>query len=197
MAFLRSALAAAAFVMAIGASSAMAAPQVVSVDYARVYKESLAGKDAQAKLKKIEADINKELEPTKKLVDADHDALDPKMAGKSRAQVEADMKKDKAYGDRVRKAAQREESFFALRELRAREYAATQDRALADLVEASLPTVEAVMKSKKASIAIQAGDALAVARDADITSDVIDRLDKSVTTLKVTKVNLTKPADKK
>jgi Skp family chaperone for outer membrane proteins len=173
------------------------AASVVVVDYGRVYKESVAGKDAQAKLKAIGASIEKELTPAEKSVEADLKALEPRIKGKTDAQVTADLKKDKAFADKFQAAQRKQDSYLTLREVRLRELNATEDKAIQDLADAALPMVEEAMKSKKADVVLQKGQVVAVAPSADITSDVIARLNKKITTLAVTKVSLTRSASAK
>jgi Skp family chaperone for outer membrane proteins len=191
---IRAAATAAGLMIALAATPAMAAPSVVVVDYGRVYDESAAGKDAQAKLKAIGASIDKELGPAEKQVEAELKALEPRIKGKTDAQINADLKKDKAFSDKFQNAKRKQENYLVLREVRLRELNATEDKAIETLVEASRPAVEESMKAKKASLVLRKNQAIVVGADADITSDVIARLNKKVTTLTVTKVNLTRPA---
>lgn len=191
---IRAAAAAAGLMIALAAAPAMAAPSVVVVDYGRVYKESAAGKDAQAKLKAIGAAIEKELSPAEKQVEAELKAIEPRIKGKTDAQIKADLKKDKAFSDKFLGAQRKQDNYLTLREVRLRELNATEDKAIQDLADASLPMVEEAMKAKKADVVLQKGQVVAVSPAADITSDVIARLNKKMTTLTVTKVNLTRPA---
>ena len=195
MSFIRPILAATALVFASLSApvAALAAnPAVVVVDYQRLFAESAAGKDAQAKLKAIGDGINRELAPEQQGLTNDQKALGPSFQGKSQQQVFDLLKADKTLAAKYQSYMQRAENFSGRQELRGREYQATESKAVNDVIGAAQSVIADQMKSKGASIALETGSTIATSKDVDITDAVIAGLNKKVTTVVVTKVDLTK-----
>lgn len=174
------------------AAQAAAGAGIVVVDFSRVYSESLAGKDAQAKLKAIGEAVNKELQPEATALQAEQTALGPKFQGRTQEQIVEDLKKDKALATKYEAFIQRSDKFMQLRQLRAQELQATNQKVLSDVLQASSPDVAAAMAAKNASIVLERRDIVTLAPAADISTDVINRLNARVKTMTVAKVDLTK-----
>lgn len=182
----------------LGAGAAPAAAQaagggaIVVVDFSRVYAESLAGKDAQAKLKAIGDAVNKELQPEATALQAEQAALGPKFQGRTQEQIIDDLKKDKVLAGKYDAFIQRSDKFMNLRQLRSQEMQATSQKALSDVLQAAATDVNAAMAAKNASIVLERRDVIAMAPASDISTDVINRFNGRVKTMAVAKVDLTK-----
>jgi Skp family chaperone for outer membrane proteins len=175
-----------------GALAQPAAPAAVVVDLERVFDESLAGKDAQAKLKAIAAQAEQEFAPEAKALDAEKTALGPRFTGLTDQQATDAMNKDPALAAKYKGFVQRLGGFEQRRNLRQQEIAATERAAVAQVVTAVVPDVQAVMTARGALVAIDASTSVHNDAKVDVTADVIARLDQRVKTVTVTKVDLTK-----
>lgn len=185
-------LAGALFGAAAPAAAQAAGASIVVVDFNRVYSESLAGKDAQAKLKAIGDAVNKELQPEATALQAEQTALGPKFQGRTQEQIVEDLKKDKALATKYDAFIQRTDKFMGLRQLRAQELQATTQKTLNDVLQAAAPDVTAAMTAKNASIVLERRDVITLAPASDISTDVINRFNARVKTIAVAKVDLTK-----
>lgn len=194
MSLIRPALAAALFALASLAAplAAHAATPVVVVDYQRLFSESAAGKDAQAKLKGIADGITRELAPEEQGLNNDQKSLGPKFQGKTNQQVVDMLKADPNLAAKYDAFMKRGTALTARQELRTREYQATESKALSDVATAAQTVIADVMKSKGASVVFEWGATIAVSKEADITNDVIAGLNKKTSSIAVAKVDLTK-----
>ncbi|HVY02179.1 MAG TPA: OmpH family outer membrane protein [Caulobacterales bacterium] len=194
MSFIRPILAATALMIASVAApvAALAASPVVVVDYQRLFQESAAGKDAQAKLKAIGDTINKELAPEQQGVANDQKALGPSFQGKTQQQVLDMLKADKTLAGKYQSYLQRAENLAGRQQLRANEYQATENKAINDVISAAQSVIADQMKARGASIALETGSTIATSKDADITDAVIAGLNKKITSVTVVKADLTK-----
>jgi Skp family chaperone for outer membrane proteins len=169
-----------------------AASAAVVVDLERVFGESIAGKDAQTKLKAIATQSEQEFAPEAKTLEAEKSTLGPKFIGLTDQQATEAMTKDPALAAKYKSFVQRLGAFEQRRDLRQQEIAATERGAVAQVVTAAVPDVQAAMTAKGALVAIDASSAVYKDDKVDVTADVIARLDQRVKTVTVTKVDLTK-----
>lgn len=190
--FFGAALVAGALFGAAAPAAAQAAGSIVVVDFSRVYAESLAGKDAQAKLKVIGEAVNKELQPESTALQAEQAALGPRFQGRTQEQILEDLKKDKALATKYEAFIQRGEKYQMLRQLRAQELQATTQKTLSDVLQAAAPDVTAAMTAKNATVVLERREVVSLAPASDISTDVINRFNARVKTIAVAKVDLTK-----
>lgn len=183
---------AASFGPVAGAWAQPAASAAVIVDLERVFTQSLAGKDAQTKLKAIAAQAEQEFGPEAKALEADKTALGPKFTGLNDQQAADVLSKDAALATKYNGFVQRLGAFEQKRNLRQQEIAETERAAVAQVVQAAVPDVQAAMTAKGAVVAIDASSAVYKDDKVDVTADVIARLDQRVKTVTVSKVDLTK-----
>jgi outer membrane protein len=174
------------------AAQAAASSAVVVIDYDRVFKESAAGKNAQAQLKNIDSGIQSELAPETQSIESDQKILGPRLQGKSPEQVVAALKADKELQSKYSAYRQRLQTFDAKRDLRSREMQATAQRALADVLTQAQPSINEAMRARNAAVVLELENTAAHNPDVDITSDVIARFNQRVQTIAVAKVDLTK-----
>jgi Skp family chaperone for outer membrane proteins len=176
----------------IAAHAANAAVVVVDVD--RIYKESNVGKYAQGQLKTIASGVDAELGPIARTLQTDEEAFNAKVQGKSEAQVKAALASDKDLAAKYMAIMQRRQAFDDKRALRTQELSATNQKALADVGAKAQPVVVEIMKKKGASIVLEKNSTVANSADVDITNDVLTELNKSVQSIPIAKVDLSKQA---
>ncbi|MGE3303783.1 MAG: OmpH family outer membrane protein [Hyphomonadaceae bacterium] len=184
-------VAAAGFLMAAAPAQAAGGSAVV-IDLQKVYAESLAGKDAQAKLKGIADNVTKELQPEGAALQSEQQQLGPKFQNKTQQQIIDDLKKDPALQTKYNSFIERLDAFQQKRALRQQELAATQQKAISDVLNAAQPDVDAAMNAKGAQIVFEREGIVAASPTIDITADVMTRFNGRVKSVAVTKVDLTK-----
>ena len=196
MSFFRPAMMAAtlAVSMATPVAAYAASAAVVVVDVDRIYKESTVGKYAQGQLKTIASGVDAELGPTARALQTDEEAFNAKIQGKNEAQVKAALSSDKDLAAKYMSIMQRRQAFDDKRSLRTQELTATSQKALADVGAKAQPVVEAIMKQKGASIVLEKNSTVANSADVDITNDVLAQLNKSLQSIPIAKVDLSKQA---
>jgi outer membrane protein len=171
---------------------AWAADPVVVVDFQRLYKESTAGKDAEAKLKAIADGIQKELQPEGAALQTEQQALGPKFQGKTQEQIVAALKADQSLQTKYNAFIQRSDAFLQKRSLRQQEFAATEQKAVSDVLNAAAPDVTAAMNAKGAAVVIERRDVVTSTPNVDITADVVNRFNQRVKSVPVALIDLTK-----
>ena len=185
-------LAALALGAAAPAQAQAGATPVVVIDSTRIVGESLAGKDAQAKLQAIATGVQKELEPESTALQAEQKALGPSFEGKSEEQIAAALRADKNLSTKYNSFIQRTEAFRQKSQLRAQELEVTRRQTISDVLTAADPDVASAMQAKGAQVVLERQAVITVGPNADVTTDVINRFNNRVKTINVAKVDLTK-----
>jgi Skp family chaperone for outer membrane proteins len=174
------------------AGPAMAADAVVVVDLQRLYGESVAGKSAQAQLKSIGDNVQKELDPEAKALQTEKDATwAPRFKGKSDQQAAAELEKDPALKSKYVAYVERGNALVQKSQLRRGELQATEQAAVQAVIEAASPDVKGAMAAKGASVVLEKGAVVWATDAVDVTADVLSRFNARVKTVPVTKVDLT------
>lgn len=185
----------AAFVLAL-ASALAAAPafaqgtKVVVVDQNRVLTESRAGQDIQTKIENIEAEMQRELEPTAQSLQSLGETIEAKTANMT---PEA-MRADTDLQQQARSYQSQLQSFASERDKRATELAITERRASIAFGQALKPVLESVMAEEGAQVMLQASDVVLSLPAVDVTDKVIARLDAEAPTIAVTRERLPEQA---
>lgn len=173
------------------AAPAFAEPVLV-VSRERIYAESLAGKDAQAKIKGIADTVRKELEPQGKALEAEQTGLG--LANKTPQQIADEIQKNPTLKTKVGAYQQKFATLARLEEQRNAEIQATQNKAINDVLEAADPLVEQIRAQRQALVVLDANDVLKINTSVDITAEVITQLNNKTKAITVTKVDLSKQA---
>lgn len=183
-------LAAAALGLAALAAPALAfAEDVLVVDLSRVYRDSLAGKDAQTKLRTIGGTVNTELKADADGVVAEQQKLGPlkdKSDEEAQQILAGDPSLQQAYQAFVTKAQALEQK----KQLRQRELQATEQRAVDAVLKGTEPILNDLLTERKALVVLERNNVAVAAPSVDITQDVITRLDVRLKAVPVTKVDL-------
>lgn len=156
---------------------------VIAIDEVKILRESKAGKDMATKLDNIEKQMNNELAPTRASLQTEGKALDAKLAGKSRAEVNADaalVTELNAYQKKANEFANKANKF-------SQEFSLTERVALAQFNKALEPVLLQVIQEKKAQVVISKSAVIYSADTIDATTDLITKLDAATPTLAVTR----------
>lgn len=182
--------AAAISLAAVSAPMAAFAAEVLVVDFNRVYRDSLSGKDAQNKLRALGETVARELQPEADAARTDQQSLAARFQGKTEQQAAEELQKDAALRKTYDAAAQKIQAFTQKQQLRQQELQETERRAVAAVLKGADPILRELLTEKKATIVVEAATTIAAAPTADITTEVIARLDTRVKAVPVTKVDL-------
>ncbi|NBC19616.1 MAG: hypothetical protein GVY06_00990 [Alphaproteobacteria bacterium] len=164
--------------------------KIIVVDQNRVLRESKAGKDIASKIKTIEAQMKRELEPTAKSLESMGKSLEAKTANMTPEAIRADESlRSEAMTFRTKMADLSKE-----REKRSQELALTERNASMAFSKALGPVLEQVMQEENADIMMSAGDVMIAMGSSDVTDKVISRLDQTTTSIAVTRKRLPEQA---
>lgn len=175
---------------ALAAPTLAFAAEILVVDYNRVFRDSLSGKDAQNKLRALGETVARELQPEADSARADQQSLATRFQGKTEQQATEELQKDPALRKTYEAAAKKIEAFTQKQQLRQQELQETERRAVAAVLKGTEPILRELLAEKKASVVLESAGALVAAPTADITTEVISRLDTRVKAVPVTKVDL-------
>lgn len=179
-----------AAIAATPAAFAQAAGPVIVVDRGRVWAESAAGKSAQTQLKTHMANVKKELEAESKPLEAEGKSLSPTLKDKNRQQIMEELNKNEQLRTQFQAYVQKLGALEEKSQVRNAEMEATQQRAIQEVLRNADPLILDLMRERKAAVVMEAANVLIAAPEADITGEVIKRLDAKLKTVAVAKVDL-------
>lgn len=159
---------------------------VMVIDDSKIFLDSKAGKDIQTKLQNIEKQMNAELEPTRKSLETEIKALQPKLEGKTREAIAADT----ALVNELAAFQKKNNELNQKRAIAEREYAMTTEKAIIDFNNALDPVLTEVIREKNAQLVLLKSQAVFSADAIDATSAVIQKLDTKTTAIAVTRQKL-------
>lgn len=178
-----------AFALLIG-SVAFTAPaavaqgsNVIAIDEVKILRDSKAGKDMATKLSNIETQMNSELTPERNTLQTQGKALDAKLAGKTREQINADA----ALVSELNGYQAKANAFAAKAQRASQEFALTERVALATFNQALEPVLLQVIQEKNAQLVVSKSSVIYSADSIDATALVIQKLDVATPTLAVTR----------
>lgn len=190
MPFYKSIIAAALLLAVSGLTAFAQGTSVMVIDDVRILRESKAGQDIQRKLQAIETQINNELEPGIKALETDAKAIEPKIQGKTREQIAGDA----ALVNQLAAFQTKQQEFGQKRNVAAREFAMTEEKAIVDFNRALEPALTEVIQEKGAQVVILKSQAIFVADAVDATTAVIQKLDQKTPAIAVTRQRVPAPA---
>lgn len=170
----------AAFAVVAPASSAQGTT-IITIDEAKILRDSKAGKDIQAKLQSIESQINNELTPTKTSLETEGKALNTDLQGKTREQIAGDA----ALVARLNAYDKKASDFGKARQKAANEFSLTERQALVDFNKALEPVLLEVVREKNAQIVLSKSAVIYGVDAVDVSGLVISKLDATTPTLAV------------
>lgn len=174
------------------APSAAAAADVLVVDFQRVFRDSLAGKDAQEKLRGVSDQINNELKPEFDAFTAERDKLGPRFKDKTQQQLIAELERDESLRKQYESVQVKLQGLQQKQQLREQELQATEQRALAAVIKGTEPILTELLAERNASVVLERGSITIAAPSTDVTNEVVKRLDSRLKAVAVTKVDLVK-----
>ena len=180
-------LTASLFLIALSVPAALAQGSTVMViDDVQILRASKAGQDIGRKLQAIETQINNELEPSRKALENQAKALQPRLEGKTREQIAADS----ALVSELGAFQQSQQEFNQERAIASREFALTEEKAIADFNKALEPALMEVVQERNAQLVLLRSQAVFSADSVDATSAVVQRLDQKTPAIAVTRQKL-------
>lgn len=190
MSFIRSLVAAMLLVAAVSVSAVQVAQAqgstVMVIDDNKIFLDSKAGKDIQTKLQNIEKQINNELEPSRKALETEIKALQPKLEGKTREAIAADT----ALVNELAAFQKKNNELNQKRAIAEREYAMTAEKAIIDFNNALDPVLTEVIREKNAQVVFLKSQVVFSADAVDGTAAVIQKLDAKTAAIAVTRQKL-------
>lgn len=186
----------AALALAVTASTVIApvavaqAAVIITIDEARILRDSRAGKDIQAKLKNIETQINGELDPTRQSLETEGKALQGKLQGKTREAIAADA----ALVAQLQAYQKKANDFGQKTNVLSQEFGLTEQKALIDFNKALEPVLLEVVKEKNAQLVVSKSQVVFSADSIDATGLIISKLDARTPTIAVTRQRAPAPA---
>ena len=178
--FLALAMSLAAFAIVAPASHAQGTT-VITIDEAKILRDSKAGKDIQTKLKNIESQINTELTPTRTSLETEGKALNTELQGKTREQIAGDA----ALVTRLNAYDQKANEFGKSRQKAANEFSLTERQALIDFNKALEPVLLEVVREKNAQIVLSKSAVIYSVDAVDVSTLIISKLDAATPTIAV------------
>jgi len=177
-----------ALVVLTGLAAAPAlAQKVIVVNQERVLVESAAGQDMATKLQGISEQMGRELEPTASSLRTLGETLSARTANMSAEAQRADagiMAQRQEYTETLNALGREDQR-------RQIELAQTQENALITFGTALKPVLEAVMAERGAEILLSESEGVILATEAaDVTDEVIARLNQTSPTIDVARVRL-------
>jgi Skp family chaperone for outer membrane proteins len=188
MRIVRMLLLAVSFMFAAGTPAMAQGGSVVVLNYQRVLAESAAGRDLGTKLNQIAEQMRAELQTETNWVQTEDQALRQLAQGQTQEQ----QARNTALQTRGRALTTRAEALRVQQVARERDLDYTRTHAVAELNRQLQPLVREVMTANRATVVISSDAVQWMDDSADITSDVISRLDRAVRTVNVTR--MTAPA---
>jgi Skp family chaperone for outer membrane proteins len=163
---------------ALPAAKAPAQIAVALIDPARVYNDSIAGKNAQAQLKLVAAKSQAALEQRATTLKADKAPFEKLFEGKDDAQIKTMLDADPGLRMRWGAFMASSEAFMKDRAKMDQELTTRADSALKAVLDAAGPDVDAVVKAHNVKQVVTKRPAPTGA--ADLTSEVIGRFNARV-----------------
>jgi Skp family chaperone for outer membrane proteins len=156
---------------------------IVAIDEVKILRESKAGKDMATKLDNIETQMNNELNPERTTLQTEGKALDAKLAGKTRAQVNADA----ALVTELNNYQAKANAFAAKAQKASQEFSLTERVALGNFNKALEPVLLQVIQEKNAQLVVSKSSVIYSADAIDASALLIQKLDAATPTLTVTR----------
>lgn len=159
---------------------------IMVIDDNKIFLDSKAGKDIQTKLQNIEKQISNELEPTRKSLETEIKALQPKLEGKTREAIAADT----ALVNELTAFQKKNNDLNQKRAIAEREYAMTAEKAIIDFNKALDPVLTEVIREKNAQVVFLKSQVVFSADAVDGTAAIIQKLDAKTAAIAVTRQKL-------
>ena len=153
---------------------------VLVMNQAQVIAKSKAGQSIQAQLQTIGQAAQSQLQGEGQKLQTETQQL----------QQTAESLSKEDLNKRAQALAVKQQGVQRLAQIRQAEVAQAEAAALSELSKALEPVVRQIMKKKKAKLVVRRSDVAVMDDAVDITDEVIAALDKTLTTVKVTKPDL-------
>ncbi len=177
----------------VSASIVVAAPiataqgaNIIVIDEGRILRDSKAGKDLQNKLKNIQAQIKRELEPTAKSLETEGKSLEARAKGKTAEQLRADT----SLVNSITSFRRKQNEFARKSQIASQEYMLTERKGLQEFNKILEPVLNDVIKEKNAQIVLSRSAVVFSGPSVDATQAVISKLDQRSPSVSVSRQRL-------
>lgn len=167
-------------------SSAAMAQAVLVVDQAKVLRDSRAGQSLTTQLQSIDTQIKSELQALQAPIKSEQSTIEALTRGKTQAQVAADP----ALKTRVTNFATSMQKYEVEARYKAQELVVTAKKSEAQIGTKFSAIVKAILAERGASVVVDRSTVIHVAPSADITQDVINRLNSQMSSVSVVRERL-------
>lgn len=175
-----------AVTIAVAAASSATAQQVLSFDRERVFSESQVGQHINSRLEAISQEIQNELEAARAPLEQESQQLQ----AETQALEPSAIQQNPDLVQRINALQQRGQEFGQLRSRAMQELQQTEAQALQPVGQALAQIINQIAQERQASVVVPSDVVAYVAPNADITADVISRLNAQMQTVEVTRVRL-------
>ena len=162
------------------AAQAQNAPVILVVNQAQIISESKAGKDLAGKAQGLQETIAKEIQNEfNTLKKREEDLL-----------AQQTLLSSDVFKERAEKLRVDQQNFEITRQVKAREYQASVAKGRAEIAKAVEPIYADIIKERGATIMVGRSQLIFASPDADVTADVMKRLDDKLTTVAFERVKV-------
>lgn len=168
----------------VQAQDKISAPVILIVDQARLMSASKAGNSVAEQLKTMQATANKELEAEIGRITKEAEELKSKQGKMD----------EKTYLEAAKRIALQQNNLPALREVKLRELALAEQKAVGQISEKMRPILKEIVDARGATVLLDRSAVMYAATDTDITSEVMGKLDLAISSVKVERISLQAPA---
>ncbi|MEL7231108.1 MAG: OmpH family outer membrane protein [Pseudomonadota bacterium] len=162
------------------------ATKIIVINQGKIYRDSRSGKDIETKVANIERSMQAELKPAADRLNAKSQSLQPRLQGKTMAQVQADAALVAELQQFERDLAIHQRN----QQIRAAELQATIRKARSDWAKALEPVLQQVMTEQNAQIMVSRSQLVFAAPSTDVTATVISKLDARTPSISVVRQRL-------
>ena len=164
----------------VSSAAAQNQPVILTVSQAAVIGQSKAGKSMAPQLQKLQESVNKELnDKAEKIVKEGEDLKKQKS-----------LMAEDVWLEKAKKLAVEQNNLPVLRDVRVRELQISEQQALGKISEAMTPILEKIVKERGATLLLDRSAVMFATTENDVTKEVIEALDKKLTSVSVSKVDL-------
>lgn len=177
---------AASLVLALGFSSAGFAQSVLVMNEQRILRESAVGQHIASRLTAIGEEIQAELEPQQAAIQAESEQLNAETA----SMTEEAIRQRPDLITRVQTLQRDAAQFEQLRQIRARELAATEQQSMGPVLPVLQEVLQEIVNERGADILIDRSAVVFASDAVDISDTAIERMNARMATTPVNRVRV-------
>jgi len=175
-----------ALVLALGLGSAGFAQNVLIMNEQRILRESAVGQHIASRLNAIGEEIQAELEPQQAAIQAESEQLNAETA----SMTEEALRQRPDLITRLQTLQQDAARFEQLRQIRARELAATEQQSMGPVLPVLQEVLQEIVNERGADVLIDRSAVVFASESVDISTLAIERLNARMATTPVNRVRV-------